>query len=85
MKITSQRNKVINIAAAIGIVLFSAIPTYANADHLDCHYLELSHLETSYLDNSFVEFITPDFDRSTLTMRLKKTLFWNNSSTHHKT
>ncbi|MEZ9702269.1 hypothetical protein AB4455_09040 [Vibrio sp. 10N.261.46.E12] len=32
MKMTSQRNKVINIAAAISIVLFSAIPTYANND-----------------------------------------------------
>ncbi|MFS1946026.1 hypothetical protein BCT35_17590 [Vibrio lentus] len=74
MKITSQRNKVINIAAAISIVLFSAIPTYASADHLDCHYLEMSHLETSYLDNSFDEFITPDFDQEYLNDEIKENL-----------
>lgn len=74
MKITSQRNKVINIAAVISIVLFSAIPTYASADHLDCHYLEMSHLETSYLDNSFDEFITPDFDQEYLNDEIKENL-----------
>ena len=74
MKMTPQRNKVINIAAAISIVLFSAIPTYASADHLDCHYLELSHLETSYLDNSFVEFITPDFDQGYLNDEIDENL-----------
>ena len=74
MKITSQRNKVINIAAAISIVLFSAIPTYASANHLDCHYLEMSHLETSYLDNSFDEFITPDFDQEYLNDEIKENL-----------
>ncbi|MBE8556317.1 hypothetical protein AB4077_20620 [Vibrio cyclitrophicus] len=74
MKMTPQRNKVINIAAAISIVLFSAIPTYASADHLDCHYLELSHLETSYLDDSFVEFITPDFVQEYLNDKIKENL-----------
>ncbi|OBT14244.1 hypothetical protein [Vibrio cyclitrophicus] len=74
MKMTPQRNKVINIAAAISIVLFSAITTYASADHLDCHYLELSHLETSYLDDSFVEFITPDFVQEYLNDKIKENL-----------
>ncbi|WP_146493361.1 hypothetical protein [Vibrio cyclitrophicus] len=74
MKMTPQRNKVINIAAAISIVLFSAIPTYASAVHLDCHYLELSHLETSYLDDSFVEFITPDFVQEYLNDKIKENL-----------
>ncbi|MEZ8116214.1 hypothetical protein [Vibrio splendidus] len=74
MKITSQRNKVINIAAAISIVLFSAIPTYASADHLDFHYLEPSYLETSYLDSSSVEFMTPDFDQGYLNDEIKENL-----------
>ncbi|MEZ8271828.1 hypothetical protein AB6C54_11905 [Vibrio splendidus] len=79
MKITSQRNKVINIAAAISIVLFSAIPTYASADHLDFHYLESSYLEssyleTSYLDSSSVEFMTPDFDQGYLNDEIKENL-----------
>ncbi|MEZ8695977.1 hypothetical protein A9261_12295 [Vibrio tasmaniensis] len=74
MKMTSQRNKVINIAAAISIVLFSAIPTYASADHLDFHCLESSYLETSYLDSSFVEFMTPDFDQRYLNDEIKENL-----------
>ncbi|CDT65136.1 exported hypothetical protein [Vibrio coralliirubri] len=69
MKMTPQRNKVINIAAAISIVLFSAIPTYASADHLDFHYLE-----TSYLDSSSVEFMTPDFDQGYLNDEIKENL-----------
>ncbi|MCX2757805.1 hypothetical protein OQJ65_06285 [Vibrio sp. Sgm 22] len=74
MKMTPQRNKVINIAAAISIVLFSAIPTYASADHLDFHYLESSYLETSYLDSSLVEFMTPDFDQGYLNDEIKENL-----------
>ncbi|MEZ9542061.1 hypothetical protein AB4209_08830 [Vibrio sp. 10N.286.48.C11] len=74
MKMTPQRNKAINIAAAISIVLFSAIPTYVSADHLDPHYLEPSHLETSYLDSSSVEFMTPDFDQGYLNDEIKENL-----------
>ncbi len=73
MKMTLQRNKVINIAAAISIVLFSAIPTYANAEHLDFHYLESSYLETSFLDSS-VEFMTPDFCQGYLNDEIKQNL-----------
>ncbi|UQV19994.1 hypothetical protein [Vibrio sp. J383] len=69
MKMTPQRNKAINIAAAISIVLFSAIPTYATADHLDLHYQE-----TSYLDSSLVEFMTPDFDQGYLNDEIKENL-----------
>ncbi|MCG9543943.1 hypothetical protein L1D37_09190 [Vibrio sp. Isolate33] len=74
MKMTPQRNKVINIAAAISIVLFSAIPTYANADHLDFHYLESSYLETRFLDSSFFEFMTPDFGQGYLNDEIKENL-----------
>lgn len=74
MKMTPQRNKVINIAAAISIVLFSAIPTYASADHLDSHYLEPRYLETSYLGSSSVEFMTPDFDQRYLNDEIKQNL-----------
>ncbi|WP_299138301.1 hypothetical protein [uncultured Vibrio sp.] len=69
MKMTPQRNKVINIAAAISIVLFSAIPTYASADHLDVNYLE-----SSYLDSSSVEFMTPDFGQGYLNDAIKENL-----------
>ena len=67
MKMTPQRNKVINIAAAISIVLFSAIPTYASADHLDVHYLE-----TRFLDSSFFKFMTPDFGQGYLNDEIKE-------------
>ena len=69
MKMTPQRNKVINIAAAISIVLFSAIPTYASADHFGFHYLE-----TSNLDSPFVEFMTPNFDPGYLNDEIKENL-----------
>ncbi len=72
MKMTPQHNKVINIAAAISIVLFSAIPTYASADHLDFHYLEPSYLETNFLDSSSVEFMSPYFCQGYLNDEIKE-------------